>query len=509
MLESTNTAHEDAFVFSRKMWPSPHIQLKEMLRPVETTSIDRSEFLGGRNQDFKGTFWPAGKSFRLSKSSIRDANPNGHHQFEAGTQRGQSELTQPETLSRRQSTTSQSNASVTEILFESGNTVLQPGTKDLQAEAYEADAESMNSSPESAHMGSREDWIKTRTDRNNRYLAVQALGQDSDVSTDDDLSFGVTLQQIPTKKYRTQSKRKILEHQSHSVHHNRDFNEKREKQVIISTDEHLEDSLPLRRLVHESDGGFMSYWYGQEKSFNATTEDSKCRLPVTHHLNDPFGTTLGAAACASRATSSQQPRSVSAQSDSTIENYTVETSNPIRQYPPSYPLRCPQSSPVSASVPAYLGGMDLLNEFYTRGKVASLLEAPSEVKNGNENLILYGICPSRSSSRGSDEGHLLECNMKRATSECRSHATEEDSSKESTSTDYPDLFRISDGAAETRLPRLADVSMVERRRELNRRAAARELCRFVYQCERESQEESKNISANVRSRSRSFDTTSL
>ncbi|KAI4162801.1 MAG: hypothetical protein LQ342_003518 [Letrouitia transgressa] len=489
-LESTNATNEGAIVFSRKMWPSPHIQLKEMLLPFETTSIDRSKFLDGRNQDFKGTFWPTSKSFRTSKSPTRDADPNRHHQLEVGAQRGQSESTRPETLSRRQSTTSQSNVSDTETLFESSNTVLQPGIKDLQTEAYDADTESMLS-PEPANMGSHEDWVKTRTDRNNRYLAIQALGQDSDISTDDDSSFGVTLQQIPTKKYRTRSKRNILEHWNRSIHHKWDVKRKGEDQADISTDERLEDSLPLRKLQHESGVGFMSYWYGQEKCFKTATEDSKCRLPVTHHLKDPFDTTLRAAACATHAPSSQQPRFVSAQSDSTIENYAVETTNPLRWYTPPYPFQYLQSGPISASVPVCLGGMDLLDEFDTSGKIASLLKPSSEARNWDKSLILYGTCPSPNSSKGPDEGHLLKCNMRRATSGCRSHAAEEDSSEENASTGYPDLFRSSDGAAEKRLPRLADVSMVERRRKLNRTSAARELCEFVYQCEKEDQEESE------------------
>ncbi|KAI4211639.1 MAG: hypothetical protein LQ351_005542 [Letrouitia transgressa] len=491
MLESTNATNEGAFVFSRKMWPSPHIQLKEMLRPHETTSIDPSEILDSRNQHFKGTFWHSGKRFRLSKSSTRGTDPIQHQQFEAGAQRGQSESAQPETLSRRQPITSQSIVSGAELLFGSGNTVLQPDIKDLETEAYDADSESTRLSLESAHMGSHEDWVKTRTDRNNRYLAIQALGQDSDISTDDDSSFGVNLQQTPTKKYRTRSKRKILEHPSRSV---RDFcviNRKRENQVVTSTDERLEDSLPLRRLQHESNVDFMSYRHGREKSLQTTTEDMKCQLPVYHHLYDPIDITFGATAHATHAPSSHQPRIVSAQSDSTIDSYAVETSNPLRRCPPSYPFVYLQSGSVSASVPACLSGMDLLDQFYTTGKVASVLEPSSEAKSWHKSFILSCKYFSHNSSKGPDEDHLLECDMRRATSGRRPHAAEDDSLQESASIDYPGLFRSVGGAAKTQLPRLVDVSMVERRKELNKRFAARELCGFIYQLEEESQEKSE------------------
>ncbi|KAL9613665.1 MAG: hypothetical protein Q9167_001794 [Letrouitia subvulpina] len=488
MMESTNTAHEGAFMFSRKMWPSPHIQLKEMLRPIETTSIDRSNFLDDRNRDFKGIFWPASKTVRYSRPSIGDADHNRHHQFEARPKKGQSKPTKPETLSRKRS----HNVLSTEILaLELGNTVLQLGNKDLQTEAYEADAESMSSSLESAHMGSREDWVKARTDRNNRYLAIQALGQDSDVSTEDDLSFGVTLQQIPTKKYRTRSKRKVFEHRSRSVLHNQDINKQRKNQIVVPTNECLEDTLPMRRLQHESDVDFMSCWYGQEKSLIAATEDSKRQSPINHRLKDPFNTTLGATERATRASSSQQSRSVSAQNDSAIGNYAFHTSKEISLYSPPCPFIYLRSGPVSALVPACLDGMDLLNEFDTSEKVASILEASGVVTTGNEDLIVYGTCPSRNSSISSDEGQLLKGNMRRTTLESRSHTAEENSSKERSSIDYPDLFRSSDEAAETQPPRLVNVSMVEKPRELDRRSAARELCGFVYQCEKESQEESE------------------
>ena len=63
------------------------------------------------------------------------------------------------------------------------------GYSRLPSHVYEADAESVASSPSTPHMGSRNSWIEARADRNDRYLAIHTMSETtySDDESDSEL----------------------------------------------------------------------------------------------------------------------------------------------------------------------------------------------------------------------------------------------------------------------------------------------------------------------------------
>lgn len=86
-------------------------------------------------------------------------------------------LVSPDSPLAQQSTSVGRSPGSYDLDLDAIDTAENNGYSRLPSHVYEADAESIASSPSTPHMGSRNSWIEAREDRNDRYLAIHTMSE--------------------------------------------------------------------------------------------------------------------------------------------------------------------------------------------------------------------------------------------------------------------------------------------------------------------------------------------
>ncbi|KAI4181712.1 MAG: hypothetical protein L6R41_006452 [Letrouitia leprolyta] len=156
------------------------------------------------NEDFQGTFWPAGKVLKSSKRSSRSST--GNEIFLDGVH-GHMDQSMASTVAGSNSALSFEQVPDHEVFT---CTPLLKISR-VTSEAYEADTEADTINSQTANMGSREAWAEARDDRAKRYAALQLEETNMDTSTDEDSDFGVELTTSPSLPHGLELSGKVTE----------------------------------------------------------------------------------------------------------------------------------------------------------------------------------------------------------------------------------------------------------------------------------------------------------
>ncbi|KAL8943987.1 MAG: hypothetical protein Q9216_000696 [Gyalolechia sp. 2 TL-2023] len=170
--------------------PSPSVQSPHDSVWVLESGAESSE-------DFRGTFWPAGKVIKTTKRSSRSST--GHGPFPGDSEFSLCHVDQTTDSTMAQTGPDPSFEQVSDDkMSEVPTSTLVSETARVSSAAYEADTEADTSGLQTASMGSRAAWAVARADRANRYAALHSEESNVDTSTDEDSEFGVELTTSPS-----------------------------------------------------------------------------------------------------------------------------------------------------------------------------------------------------------------------------------------------------------------------------------------------------------------------
>ncbi|KAL8929404.1 MAG: hypothetical protein Q9172_000455 [Xanthocarpia lactea] len=445
------------------------------------------------SEDFKGVFWPAGKVLKSSKLSSTGAETPqlDIEPFPDKTDRNSSAKSAPQKSYAQVQQEQKPNGTPSRIAAK-----YEPTR--IASAAYEADTEGKTTSAEIG-MGPRDVWDTAQADRRRRHANLQSIGTSSDDESDlgielnrpslndqtllNDRNAHPTLSHEPGQLAQTGAHSSlprdigIEEHlktdiegspESSTITMTRKVNsvlhfdllqaESRDMRRLgsppsssrpaqyLSYDEYTTNSA-LRHKLHERGTDVVILEEGKEK------QDGSKDFLITSGLdpNDPFDKAMASANYAKQSRFDEpraegisnpidvkraEPKTYDADIESDLSDSSIEypTSSKYARY-----TSTPPRSPPSASPPREVG--KCYSKFY-----------PSTGRSGSP----------------SDENWLKEHNARVA------------DYMAGQSDKYVDL---------PPRPRLADISMVDRRLDLRNRANFQALCQFIYQCEQQSEDE--------------------
>ncbi|KAI4176284.1 MAG: hypothetical protein LQ343_001022 [Gyalolechia ehrenbergii] len=150
------------------------------------------ESVAQSNEDFRGTFWPAGKVIKSSKRSSRSSTGNGPFPVVTGSSHGYVDPSTDSTVAHPRSDLSFEQVP-DDGISEVSTSTLNFETACITSEAYEADTEADTSGLQTVSMGSRAAWAVARADRAKRYAALELEETNVDPSTDEGSELGAEL----------------------------------------------------------------------------------------------------------------------------------------------------------------------------------------------------------------------------------------------------------------------------------------------------------------------------
>ncbi|KAL8861490.1 MAG: hypothetical protein Q9178_002014 [Gyalolechia marmorata] len=450
------------------------------------------------SEDFKGVFWPAGKVLKSSKLSSTGAETPqlDIEPFPDKTDRNSSSKSAPRKSYAQVQQEQKPNGTPSRMAAK-----YEPTR--IASAAYEADTEGKTTSAEIG-MGPRDVWDTAQADRRRRHANLQSIG----TSSDDDSDLGIELNRsslndqtllndrtahstlslepdqlaqtganssLPryiaieghlktgiegspksstvtmTRKVNSVLSLDLLRAESRDIRQLRSPPSSSRPAQYLSYDEYTTNRA-LRHKLHEGGTDVVVLEEGKEK------QDGSKNFLITSGLdpNDPFEKAMAAANYAKQSRLDEpraegiskpidvkraEPKTYDADIESDLSDSSIEypTSSKYARY-----TSTPPRSPPSASPPREIG--KCYSKFY-----------PSTGRSGSP----------------SDENWLKE------------HNARVEDYIAGQSDKYVDL---------TPRPRLADVSMVDRRLDLRNRASFQALCQFIYQCEQQSEDEADTLS---------------
>ncbi|KAL8804854.1 MAG: hypothetical protein Q9182_002348 [Xanthomendoza sp. 2 TL-2023] len=536
--EDIGNASDTETIGTRTTYGStPRTSVSGPLLPNETASDGRRVFDTDRklSGDIKGTFWPATKVLKSSKRSPSgcETPPLGgversHARTEgcAGSEPAQSEHQRqvPQNLDPEAGETSQNAA--------------KKGPTHLSSEVYQADTEGKPASPQPS-MGPRNVWDEAQADRRNRHEALQL----AETATDSDSDFGeeltsvnhrsntqtdaqltyfrenvAWLRGIPATENPEASENRLITDLEGSSKPSRARMTKSVSSVKLPA-EVYKGNRDLRLALHERGTNVTLFEEGEE-------DNESQNIVITSRLDpeDPFEKMLLSAGYARRALQELEDSKANAMPGSSEP--TSLRSSDVEQLVQQYAVvgngtNARDVEGEEADMEHRLSGDgakcydgDIEPEMYqvSSESSTSVSRGRSKTRSSSSTLGQRDKGKARKSSTSKSKYPQFSSTPKGRTNHDgeaqepeKIYTTFDASSDQSGSPsnvqwlrrhhervdDYvagekeKDINHSRTGARQ----RLADVSMVERRRELERRANHEALCQFIYRCEQLSQEE--------------------